>query len=323
MSDAPQALDSQTVSRTSAPRLGLWERGADWRRRAGRSESLLFLLFIAPNMTLFAIFTFWPMIYNIYLSTVRWDMISPVRQSVGTANFQYLMTQGSFHNVLFNTFYFTIGAVGGTLVLGLLFALLLNQPLRGRNGVRAVVFAPTLLSGAAIAIVWIYMFDPRFGVISQLLALGGVTSPRWLNDPSWAMLAIIIVYVWKNLGITLVIYLAGLQAIPKELYEAAKIDGAGALRTFWSVTLPMLSPITFFLFVTSILSSFQAFDIIHVMTSGGPVESTMTLIYYVYEQGFVVFNAGRAAAAALVLFLIMFVITMLQLRYSERRVHYG
>jgi ABC-type sugar transport system permease subunit len=296
---------------------------ASWRTRAGRSEKLLFLLFIGPNMILFSIFTFWPMLYNIYLSTVRWDMISPRRQSIGLSNFEYLLTQSSFHQVLINTALFTVGAVGGTLVLGLLFALLLNQPLRGRNGARAVVFAPTLLSGAAIAIVWIYMFDPRFGVIAQMLALAGITSPRWLNDPNWAMFAIIIVYVWKNLGITLVIYLAGLQAIPKELYEAAKIDGAGAIRTFWSVTIPMLSPITFFLFVTSLLSSFQAFDIIHVMTRGGPVDATMTLIYYVYEQGFVVFNAGRAAAAALVLFVIMFVITMLQLRYSERKVHYG
>lgn len=321
MSDAQHALDRET-GRPGID-LSLRERIGGWRQRAGRSEAILFLLFIAPNMILFSVFTFWPMIYNAYLSTVRWDMISPTRQSVGTANFEYLFTQGTFHNVLLNTFYFTAGAVGGTLILGLLFALLLNQPLRGRDGVRAVVFAPTLLSGAAIAIVWIYMFDPRFGIIAQMLALGGITSPRWLNDPSWAMVAIIIVYVWKNLGITLVIYLAGLQAIPKELYEAAKIDGAGPFRTFWSVTLPMLSPITFFLFVTSLLSSFQAFDIIHVMTAGGPVEATMTLIYYVYEQGFVVFNAGRAAAAALVLFVIMFVITMLQLHYSERKVHYG
>lgn len=321
MSEAPQALE-QGRTRPGV-NLGFRERAGEWRQRAGRSEIVLFLLFIAPNMILFSVFTFWPMIHNMYLSTVRWDMISPTRQNVGFDNFHYLLTEDSFHNVLLNTFYFTAGAVGGTLVLGLLFALLLNQPLRGRDGVRAVVFAPTLLSGAAIAIVWIYMFDPRFGVISQMLALGGITSPRWLNDPSWAMLAIIIVYVWKNLGIVLVIYLAGLQAIPRELYEAAKIDGAGPFRTFWSVTLPMLSPITFFLFVTSLLSSFQAFDIIQVMTAGGPVESTMTLIYYVYEQGFVVFSAGRAAAAALVLFLIMFVVTMIQLHYSERKVHYG
>jgi sn-glycerol 3-phosphate transport system permease protein len=137
------------------------------------------------------------------------------------------------------------------------------------------------------------------------------------------MPAVIIVYVWKNLGFTAVIYLAGLQAIPKDLYEAAKIDGAGPLWRFWSVTLPMLSPISFFLVVTSILNTFQAFDIIRVMTRGGPVNSTNTLIFYVYEQGFVAFNAGRAAAAAMVLFVLMFGVTWLQLRFAEQRVHYG
>jgi ABC-type sugar transport system permease subunit len=137
------------------------------------------------------------------------------------------------------------------------------------------------------------------------------------------MPAVIIVYIWKNLGFTTVIYLAGLQSIPRDLYEAAKIDGAGPLWRFRSVTLPMLSPITFFLVVTSILNTFQAFDIIRVMTQGGPVDATNTLIYYVYEQGFIAFNAGRAAAAAMVLFALMFGVTWLQLRYTEQRVHYG
>jgi multiple sugar transport system permease protein/sn-glycerol 3-phosphate transport system permease protein len=137
------------------------------------------------------------------------------------------------------------------------------------------------------------------------------------------MPAIIIVYVWKNLGFAAVIFLAGLQAIPRDLYDAAKIDGANMWWRFRSVTLPMLSPITFFLLVTSILNTFQAFDIIRVMTQGGPVDSTNTLIYYVYEQGFVALNAGRSAAASLVLFVLMMIITLVQLRFSERRVHYG
>jgi multiple sugar transport system permease protein/sn-glycerol 3-phosphate transport system permease protein len=167
------------------------------------------------------------------------------------------------------------------------------------------------------------MFDPRYGLIQQILGWVGLSSPNWLIDPKWSMPAVIIVYVWKNLGFTAVIYLAGLQAIPKDLYEAAKIDGAGPLWRFWSVTLPMLSPISFFLVVTSILNTFQAFDIIRVMTRGGPVNSTNTLIFYVYEQGFVAFNAGRAAAAAMVLFVLMFGVTWLQLRFAEQRVHYG
>lgn len=298
-------------------------RGLALARRRVMADWVLFLLFVSPNLLLFGVFTYWPLIYNAYLSGVQWDMISPVKQFVGLENYRFLLRDPTFHQVLANSLVFTLGAVGGSLILGLAAALLLNQRLRGRNGARAVLFAPTLLSGAAISIVWVYMFDPRFGLIAGLLRGVHLTSPAWLTDPQWAMPAIIIVYIWKNLGYTTVIYLAGLQSIPRELYEAARVDGAGRTRTFWSISLPQLSPISFFLVVTSILSSFQAFDIIQVMTKGGPVDATNTLIYYVYEQGFVAFNAGRAAAASLLLFLLMFSLTLIQMRVVERRVHYA
>src|SRR4029079_10825431 len=165
--------------------------------------------------------------------------------------------------------------------------------------------------------------DPRFGLIARLLSAVNIPPPYWLTDPRWALPAVIIVYIWQNLGFTAVIYLAGLQAIPRDLYEAAKVDGAGVLWRFRSVTLPMLSPIVFFLGITSILNTFQSFDIIQVMTKGGPVDATNTLIYYVYQQGFVAFNAGRSSAAALVLFMLMLGVTLMQVRYAERRVHYG
>jgi len=284
---------------------------------------VLFILFMLPNMVLFGLFTFWPMIENIRLSTQRWDMISPVRIGVGLANYRQLLGNDTFHRVLLNTAYFTVAAVGLSLLLGLTVALLLNQPLKFRDGARAVVFAPTLLSGAAIGIVWSYIFDPQYGLMAQVLGWVGLSSPDWLNRPEWAMPAIIIVYVWKNMGFAAVIFLAGLQAIPRDLYDAAKVDGANVWWRFRSVTLPMLSPITFFLLVTSILNTFQAFDIIRVMTQGGPVDATNTLIYYVYEQGFVALNAGRSAAASLVLFALMMIVTLIQLRFTEERVHYG
>ncbi|MGH2561713.1 MAG: carbohydrate ABC transporter permease [Thermomicrobiales bacterium] len=293
------------------------------RRKPWHSEWLLFLLFVGPNLILFSIFTYWPLIYSGYLSMVRWDMISPTKVWVGLDNYSYLLTDDTFMTVLKNTFLFTSGAVGGSLLIGLLVALLLNQPLRFRDGARAVVFAPTLLSGAAISIVWVYIFDPRYGLMRQLLDPLNIPSPTWLRDPVWAMVAVIIVYIWKNLGFAAVIFLAGLQAIPKDLYEAAKVDGAGVFNRFRNVTLPMLSPISFFLLVTSILNTFQAFDIIQVMTAGGPVDATNTLIYYTYEQGFVAFNAGRAAAASMILFVVMLAVTLIQLRYAERKVHYG
>jgi ABC-type sugar transport system permease subunit len=293
------------------------------RRWIPNGEALLFLLFVGPNLFFFAVFSFWPIIYSAWLSFHRWDLIAPVKLYVGLDQYRYLVHDDVFHAVLRNTFVYTVGAVGGTLILGLLVALLLNQPLRGRDGARAVLFAPTLLSGAAISVVWIYMFDPRFGIIARLLSLVHLTSPSWLTDPAWAMPAILIVTIWKDLGFATVIFLAGLQAIPRDLYEAAKVDGAGTWWRFRSVTLPMLSPIVFFLGVTSILNTFQSFDIIQVMTKGGPVDATNTLIYYVYQQGFVAFNAGRSSAAALVLFMFMLGITLIQVRYAERKVHYG
>ncbi len=293
-------------------------------RRLLRSEWLLFVLFVGPNLVLFGVFTYWPMIYSGYLSLVTWDLLSPTKTWVGLDNYRDLLTDDTFLQVLRNTFVFTAGAVGGSLVLGLLIALLLNQPLRGRDSARAIVFAPTLLSGAAIGIVWVYIFDPRYGLMNQLLEWVHLPTPdRWLRDPQMAMLAVILVYIWKNLGFAAVIFLAGLQGIPKDLYEAAKLDGAGALHRFWTVTIPMLSPISFFLLVTSILNTFQSFDIIQVMTAGGPVDGTNTLVYYIYEQGFINFNAGDAAASAIILFGIMFAITLIQMRYAERKVHYG
>lgn len=286
-------------------------------------EWIVFLLFVFPNLALFAIFTFWPMIRAFYLSTVRWDMISPTKKQVGLDNYRYLLNNEDFRETLWNSVYFTIGSIGGTLILGLAAALLLNLPLRGRDGVRAAVFAPNLLSGAAISIIWVYIFDPRFGLMKDFLGWFGITSPNWLLDPQWAMPAIIIVSVWKSVGFATVIYLAGMQAIPKDLYEAAKVDGAGPWWRFKSVTLPMLSPVMFFLVVTSVLSSFQSFDVIRIMTQGGPVNSTSTLIWYIYEQGFVAFNAGRSSAATVMLFLVLLFFTIFQVRYSERRVHYG
>lgn len=286
-------------------------------------EWLLFILLVGPNLLLFGVFTFWPLLYNAYLSLVQWDMISPIKTWVGLENYQAAFADPVFVKILVNTFYFTGVSVLLTTLLGLGAALLLNQPLRGRNSVRAVLFAPTILSGAALGVVWIYIFDPRYGLLDAILGWFGVVSPNWLTDPFWAMPAVIIVYVWKNMGYAVVIFLAGLQGIPRELYEAARVDGANGWHRFRYVTLPGLSPIMFFLVLTGVLSSFQAFDIIKTMTDGGPVDATNTLVYYLYEQGFIGFNAGRAGVAAVLLFSIMLAFTVVQMRYAERRVTYG
>lgn len=287
-------------------------------RRSHLNEYLLFVLLVGPNLLLFAIFTYWPLIYNGYLSFVRWDMIAPVKRWVGLNNYIQLFTSREFHLVLLNTFVFTIASVAIICIAGLLIALILNQGLKGSNAARAVVFSPVMLSGAAIGLIWIYIFDPRFGLLDIFIRAVGLTSPNWLLDTTWAMVAVILVHAWKNVGFAVVIFLAGLQAIPGELYEAAAMDGADARRRLTNITLPGLRPVVFFLLLTTSLTAFQAFDIIKVMTNGGPVNATTTLIFYLYSQGFVGFNAGRAGVTAVVLFVVMLVFTIVQFRLENR-----
>jgi multiple sugar transport system permease protein/sn-glycerol 3-phosphate transport system permease protein len=289
----------------------------EWR------EWLLFVALAGPNLLLFIIFNYRPLFYNAYLSLYEWDFLRPIKIYVGLENYRDALFDPRFHRVLVNTVVLMGGGVCLTIAIGLAMALLLNQKLWGRDAARSILFAPYMLSGAAIAVVWVYIFDPNYGLLRTLVSPLGLIPPNWLRDPAWAMAAVIIVYTWKNLGYTMVIFLAGLQAIPRELYEAATTDGANAWDRFRHVTIPGLAPITFFMLVTGILASFQTFDLIHVLTRGGPVDTTTTLIYYLYEQGFVGFWAGRAGVAAVIQFVVLFIITLLQIRYLERRVTYA
>jgi multiple sugar transport system permease protein/sn-glycerol 3-phosphate transport system permease protein len=289
----------------------------EWR------DWLLFVALAGPNLLMFAIFNYRPLIYDAWLSFHEWDFLSPVPIWVGLDNYVDVLTDTHFHHVVQNTIALMIGGVFFTIVFGLALALLLNQKLAGRDAARSVLFAPYMLSGAAIAVIWVYIFDPTYGLLRTLVSPLGLVPPNWLRDTSWAMPAVIIVYTWKNLGYTMVICLAGLQAIPRELYEAARTDGANAWGRFRHVTLPGLAPITFFLLITGILSSFQTFDLIHVLTRGGPVDATTTMVYYLYEQGFVAFKAGVAGVAAVIQFVVLFTITLIQIRYLERRVTYA
>jgi sn-glycerol 3-phosphate transport system permease protein len=303
---------------TTAPR-------ATARHRTGGQlrTYALFIALVAPNLILLAAFTFWPLLVNAWLSMVRWNFLSAQQPFVGLDNYVRVLGARVFLDVVRNTVVFTGISVAITMGVGLILAIMLDQRLRWRTAARAVLFTPTVLAGSAIAIVWIYIFDPRFGLLQQVLAWFAIASPNWLADPAWAMAAVIIVYSWKNVGYAVVIYLAGLQAIDRTLYEAAAIDGADAFAQFRAVTLPGLSPMIFFLMVTSVLACFQAFDIIHVMTDGGPVNATNTLVYHLYEQGFIRTQAGPAGVVAMVMFIAMILLTWLQLRYAETRVHYA
>ncbi len=278
---------------------------------------------VAPNLFLLAVFTYRPLVETIRLSFYRWDLISPSKAFVGLENYREYLSDSTSQKIVITTLIFTTCTVVGSMVLGLGLALLLNRSMRGRSIVRAVLFAPYVVSGAAVGIVWLFVFDPKFGMISALLQSIGIDSPNWYNAPRWALAMVILVYIWKNLGYATLVYLAGLQAIPRDLYEAAEIDGAGRWATLRAVTVPQLSSTTFFLSVTTFLSSMQAFDIIHVMTRGGPLDGTKTMVYQVYDEAFVRFRVGLASTIATVLFVVLFIVTLAQVRFVERRVAYS
>ncbi|MBZ2197880.1 carbohydrate ABC transporter permease [Occultella gossypii] len=297
------------------------------RRAAQRRKRLrnlgFFALLAGPNIALLLIFVYRPLLLSFYYSMLQWNMGSSVARFIGFENYVRWFTDPDTPQVMGTTAIFAVTTVGGSLVLGLGLALLLNKKIFGRGIARTVAFAPYVLSGIAVGMLWLYIFDPRYGLLSTLLEAIGLSSPQWYTTSPWALIMIIIVYLWKHVGYVALIYLAGLQGVPQDLHDAAAIDGAGKTRTFWSIVLPLLGPVTFFLLITTILSSLQSFDLIKAMTDGGPLGSTTTLMYQIYVEGFQTGRAGFASAAATILFVILLVITAVQLKFMERKVHYA
>ncbi|WP_181034046.1 carbohydrate ABC transporter permease [Arthrobacter sp. GMC3] len=287
-----------------------------------RREAWVFLALALPNLLLIAFFTYRPLLVNMYYSTLDWTLGSTDATVVGLGNYLEFFTSGDAGSVLGTTAVFTLATVGGSMILGLAVAVALNQKIPGRTVARSAVFAPYVLSGVGVGMVWLFIFDPVYGVLSWVLRGVGLASPQWINDPNLSLLMVIIVYVWKNLGYCAIVYLAGLQSMPQDVLEAAALDGAGPIRRFFLVVFPLLSPTTFFLLITSLLSSLQAFDIIKIMTPTG--NGTGTLIFEAYLQAFGAYNrAGYSAAISVVLFVLLLVMTGLQLRFVERKVHYA
>lgn len=292
-----------------------------WTARS-RRDFFVFLAMALPNLVLIAVFTYRPLFSNIYYSMLDWTLGSPTATVVGLGNYVTFFSSNDAPKVLGTTAVFTVVTVGGSMLLGLLVALALNAKVRGTTFARSAVFAPYVLSGVGVGLVWLFIFDPGYGVLAWLLRGIGQQSPQWINDPQLSLVMVILVYVWKNLGYCAVVYLAGLQSLPQEVMEAAALDGANGFRRFTSISLPLLSPTTFFLLITTLLSSLQAFDLIRIMTPLGT--GTSTLIYEAYLQAFGAYNrAGYSAAISVVLFAILLVITVLQLRFVERKVHYS
>ena len=296
------------------------EVGPPPRRSSGRAwEWSLAALLLLPNLVLLIVFTYRPLLDNIRLSFTDWNVSSPIANPVGLSNYIEWFGRDDTKIIVGNTLVFTVATVGISMAVGLGLALLLDQKLRGRNLVRSVVFAPFVISGAAIGIAFQFVFDPNYGLIRDLLVRIGVGVPDFYQEPGWALFMVTVTYIWKNIGYTFVIYLAALQGRRADLDEAAEIDGATAWTRYRRVLMPQLRPTTFFLSITVLLSSVQVFDIINVMTRGGPQgNATTTLVYQVYQETFVNQRAGYGATVATVMFVILLAVTVVQVRFMDR-----
>lgn len=286
-----------------------------------RKETTTGYLFLLPALGGILVFILGPVVAAIALSFTKWDLLTPAK-FIGLSNYQELIQDPMFRKVMLNTFVFTGASVPLSLILSLGLALALNQKIKGIVIFRTIYFLPVVSSMVAVSLVWRWLYNPNYGLLNYFLNLLHLPSINWLFSTTWAMPAVILMSVWKALGYNMVIFLAGLQGIPQMYYESAKIDGAGKFQAFKNITLPLLSPTTFFVLVISIISSFQVFDQIFVMTSGGPAHATEVIIYYIYHNAFQIFRMGYASALAFCLFIIIFALTLLQIRLSKRWVFY-
>ncbi|HEY1458568.1 MAG TPA: sugar ABC transporter permease [Casimicrobiaceae bacterium] len=279
--------------------------------------------FVAPALAVIVVFFFLPVGAALLMSLTDFDIyaLADIRnlRFVGLGNYILLVQTPLFWQAFGNTLYFVIVGVPLSIGVSLGMALLLNSKLaRLKPLFRTALFAPVVTTLVAVAVIWRYLFNTRYGLLNYALSGVGISPIDWLGDPHWAMPAIIVFAVWKNFGYNMIILLAGLQNIPEELYEAARLDGASAWQQFRYVTLPMLSPILLLVSILTIAGYFQLFAEPYVMTQGGPLQSTVSVLYFMYEEGFKWWNLGSASAVAFVLFLVIFAITALQLRYTRR-----
>jgi multiple sugar transport system permease protein len=301
-------------------RTGRASEKVPWTKR--EHEGLAAGLFLLPNLIGFLIFTAIPVGAAFILAFYDYDLLLGANWA-GLENFREMFTTDEvFRAALFNTVYFTAVSVPLSVVLGLATAMLVNQALRGIVIFRSIFLLPYVTVTVALSLVWKWIYLPDIGLINSVLGVFGIDGPPWLTSGTWAMPALILMSVWKGFGYNMVIFLAGLQGIPDHLYDAAKVDGATAWRRFLNVTLPLLSPTTFFVVVISVISSFQVFDQALIMTNGGPGTATTTLVLYIYQKGFQSFEMGYAAAVALILFAAIFVFTVIQFMFQRRWVTY-
>ncbi|MHB0875808.1 MAG: carbohydrate ABC transporter permease [Anaerolineae bacterium] len=276
---------------------------------------------VLPIVVGLVVFNAGPMLASLYLSLTSWDLFgSPVY--VAGANYRQLFSDELFVKSLVNTLYYALLTVPLGTALALALAAMLNRRMKGINLFRTIFFLPSVCSDVAIAVVWVWLYIPGYGLFDIALSYLGIPSPHWLSSTHWALPSVAMMAIWQGLGYNMVIFLAGLQGIAQDYYEAAMIDGASPWRSFRHITLPLLSPLTFFVIIMFIIGALQVFASVYIMTTGGPVNSTLTMAYYLFRNAFEWFRMGYASAQAYVLFLIIMIVTAVQFLGQRRWVYY-
>ncbi|MFE0154400.1 carbohydrate ABC transporter permease [Nonomuraea sp. NPDC059007] len=288
-------------------------RAAPRPARSSRSRRRAGYLMVAPAFLHMLLWTGLPLVAAVFLAFTSYDILS-APEFVGLANFTEMFGDPVFRRAVLNTVIYAIFTVPVAMGIALVIAVLLNGNVRGRRLFRTAVFLPQVTATIAVALVWLWIYNPRGGLLNAVLSFFGVAGPSWLSSTTWALPAVIAVGVWQGIGMKMLIYLAALQNLPPELYEAASVDGASKVRQFFKITVPLLRPATFFVFVTSVIGAFQSFDQIYVLTDGGPAHSTTMITYEVYKSAFREFRMGYACAQSLVLFTILIALTLINRR---------
>jgi multiple sugar transport system permease protein len=291
-------------------------KGKKRRKKFIGSEAFYGYLFVSPMVIGFLLVMLFPLVYSIYMSLTDWQLLGDPN-FIGSENYQRLVNDPDFWVVLKNTLIFAAGLVPINILMALLLALLLQKNLPGIGFFRTAIFIPVMTSIVVWSIIWKYMFGTEEGFINQILAVIGIDGPAWLYDPDLAMGAVIVVSALKNVGLNMVLFLAALQQVDKNLYEASYLDGANRLKQFTNVTLPMITPTVFLTLILTVIGSMKVFGQIYVMTNGGPGNTTKVLVYYIWENAFKLFDFGYASAIALVLFVIILFFTIIQ--WSARK----
>ncbi len=285
-------------------------------------EAINGYLFAAPWLIGLCVFTAYPLIASLIYSFFDYNVYNRM-DWVGLGNYISLIKEDQLFWVsLYNTAYYTIFSVPLGIIVGLAIAILLNQNIKGLALFRSIYYLPAVISGVAVSILWIWVLDPNFGLIASVLGIFGINSPNWLGDPSWSKPALILMSLW-GAGGSMIIYLSGLQSIPTELYEAARIDGANSIQCFLKITIPMMTPVLFFTLITGLIGSFQVFTQAYVMTDGGPLNSTLFYVLYLYRKAFAFMQMGNASAMAWILALITGVLAYIIFRSSSKWVYYA